>query len=265
MLTRRAMIASTASAVVAMQVRGFLQEPAITEVTEEYCGDPDLPAEAVTFNPATIASLSDVTTSGRAIFKRWEPKLPAGMLATARGLIGSSRVTTPDAISDMLALFGLPLKDKKERYVAYCAAGLSYAALDSYANSVTPGFDATKKLDTFRSLAPEIERYYFYPTVSCRDMMFAALAKRRWVPRADTPAALPKPGWVVLFDWSGRGNPNHCGIVQSATDQHVFTVEFNTSSTDAGSQRDGGAVAARKRSYDRILGFIRTDVSPPKI
>jgi hypothetical protein len=259
--TRRQMLASTAGALLLMQARGLLQEA--TEVTEHYHGDPDLPTEAVSFQPAAIRHLSEVTTTGRATFKPWDPKLPQSMLATARNFIGHSRTKTPDAITEMLRLFGLPLKDAQGKYVAYCAAGLSFAAIAAFTERVDPGFDPTKKIEVYRTLAPEIEHYYFYPTVSCIDMMFGAKAKRRWVPRDQVAAdKLPQPGWVVLFDWTGRGTPNHCGIVQSATAKNVFTVEFNTSSTDAGSQRDGGTVADRTRGYDHILGFIKTTLKP---
>lgn len=264
MPTRRTMIASTARAFMAWPLRGFLQDSPVTEVTEEYKGDPDLPVETVTFNPAAISAISDPTTSGRAVFDRYEPMLPGGMLAAARLLVGSSRTTTPAVITEMLGLFGLPLKDRNDKFLAYCAAGISFCALTAYANAVKPGYDPAKKGDVLRSLAPEIDRYYFMPTVSCPDMWNIAKGRRRWQDKAQ--GVVPKPGWIVLFDWEKRGRPNHCGIVQNATANSVFTVEFNTSQQNTqGSQRDGGVVASRTRTYEFILGYIKTDLAPPNI
>jgi hypothetical protein len=261
--TRREMMVSTLGALVGMPSRAFSQTPADTSVTEEQKGDPDLPYEMVTFNPEAIRQMSDLS-GRRATFERWESRLPAAMLASARGLIGSSRATTPERISEFLELFGLGLKDKNGDYVAFCAAGISFCALTAYANAVKPNYTINKKLEIFRSLAAEIEHYYFYPTVSCRDMGLIAQGKRRWVERKAKPEVIPKPGWIVLFDWQRRGTPDHCGIVQNATAQSIFTVEFNTSD-DGGSQRNGGAVARKTRNYNYVTGFVVTDERPRSI
>lgn len=265
--TRREIISSTASALLITPARRLLlNAQAEEDITQEYRGDPDLPDESITYSAARIRTLLEQGTSGRATFARWEPALPAAMLTTARSFIGHSRATHPEVISEFLNLFGLPLKDSQDRYVAYCAAGLSYAAIIAYTAKVEPKFDTSRKVEIYRSFSAEVERYYFMPSVSCIDMMNGAKAKRRWVARAELPSGkLPQPGWVVLFDWSGKGVPNHCGIVQNATAKNVFTVEFNTSRTNAGSQRDGGAIADRTREYGQILGFINTSMKPGPI
>lgn len=108
---------------------------------------------------------------------------------------------------------------------------------------------------------PDLEHYYFYPTVSCVDMYHIAAGKRRWFTRNVKSGDLPKPGWIVLYDWNKRGTPDHCGLVQQATKDILVTVEFNTS-TDEGSQRNGGTVAQRTRTYDYVAGFIVTDATP---
>jgi hypothetical protein len=263
MPTRREMIASTLGALVALPGRALVQTPAVTSVTEEQKGDPDLSYETVTFDPEAIRQLSDLA-SRKATFERWESRLPGAMLASARGLIGNSRTRTPERISEFLELFGLGLKDDKGNYVAFCAAGISYCALAAYANAIKPNYPIDKKREVLRSFAAEIEHYYFYPTVSCRDMSLIAQGKRRWVDRKAKPDVIPKPGWIVLFDWDKRGTPDHCGIVQNATKQSLFTVEFNTSPDD-GSQRNGGAVASKTRNYDRVAGFVVTDERPRAI
>lgn len=108
---------------------------------------------------------------------------------------------------------------------------------------------------------PDLEHYYFYPTVSCVDMYHIAAGKRRWFTRNTNSSDLPKPGWIVLYDWKKRGTPDHCGLVQQATRDNLVTVEFNTS-TGQGSQRNGGTVAQRTRTYEYVAGFVVTDAKP---
>lgn len=70
----------------------------------------------------------------------------------------------------------------------------------------------------------------------------------------------PKVGDVVFFDFtSGRdGIADHVGIVEKVNkDGTVTTIEGNTSSTESGSQSNGGCVARRIRSMSVIQGFGR--------
>jgi hypothetical protein len=260
MLTRRELLRSAASGIVAAQTPGLMQTPALE--TERQKGDPEDQYETVTYDPAQIAALSRM--SGRAIFEPWQRALPGGMLTRARTFIGNSRVKTPGQIAEFLKLFRLDLKDANGAYVAYCAAGISYCAILAFAEAAGKPLLGQQKLTTLRTLAADVDHYYFYPTVSCRDMMNIAEGRRRWISRRSQPSVLPKPGWIVLFDWERSGNPNHCGIVQNATASRVFTVEFNTSVT-TGDQRNGGVVAAKEREYDYVLGFIATDQAPPLV
>ncbi len=108
---------------------------------------------------------------------------------------------------------------------------------------------------------PDLEHYYFYPSVSCVDMYHIAAGKRRWVDVRAGANVLPKPGWIVLFDWNKQGTPDHCGIVQAATKQNLATIEFNTT-VGKGSQRNGGTVAEKIRNYEFVIGFIITDAKP---
>jgi hypothetical protein len=231
-----------------------------SESFERQKGDPDLPYETVTYDGQMIRDLAE--RSGKASFERWDSQLPSAMLIKARGFIGASRLHTPERIAPLLEVFGLALKDGDGRYVPFCAAGLSYCGLSAYADSVRGGYSAADRVKVLRQLAADVEHYYFYPTVSCNDMALIARAKRRW--RA--PDDLPKPGWIVLFDWEKSGRPDHCGVVERATQQSFFTVEFNTA-TGSGSQRNGGVVAERNRTSYRefVAGYIATDLSPTVI
>ena len=259
MLTRRQLVIGGVAAIVERAARP-LARAAPSLVTEEQKGDPDAEYEQVTFDADAIRQLSD--TSGRAAFERYEPALPRAMLAAASAFIGASRTATPERIAPLLELFGLPIKDRNGANVAFCAAGLSYCALSAYAGAVQHGVPASKRIEGFRRLAGDVEHYYFYPTVSCTDMALIAKGKRRWKPST----TVPRPGWIGLFDWKLSGTTDHCGIVQSATAQSLFTVEFNTS-TGAGDQRNGGAVADRDRTPHRkfVSGYIATDIAPGPI
>src|SRR5262249_50826609 len=146
----------------------------------------------------------------------------------------------------------------------FCAAGVSFCALIAYAAVLNKQYEKTKRLEALRKLAPDLEHYYFYPTVSCVDMYHIAAGKRRWVERKSKPDILPKPGWIVLYDWTTRGTPDHCGIVQQARKESMTTVEFNTTTTN-GSERNGGTVAEKTRTYDQVSGFIVTDAPPATI
>ena len=263
MPTRRDVLVCAASAMVGMVVHPLAQGPAPALESERQKGDAEDAYETVTYDSARISTLSSL--SGRATFEPWQRGLPAAMLTTARTFIGSSRTTTPAQIAEFLQLFYLDLKDSNGVYVPYCAAGVSFCALMAFAQAAGKPLPPKQRLAPLRMLAADIDRYYFYPTVSCRDMMNIAEGRRRWISRKAQPAVIPKPGWIVLFDWERGANPSHCGIVQNATDSKVFTVEFNTSVTAAGNQRNGGVVASKERAYDYIVGFVQTDQAPPAI
>jgi len=253
MLTRRQMITLGMMSVVPLPERLLIQPET---VTEQQKGDPADDYESVTFDPEAIRGLSQ--SAGRAVFEKWDSRLPAATVIAAKAFVGASRATTPATIAQFLALFNLPMKDAHGP-LAFCAAGISFCALTAYAKSVKPSTAIDSA--TMRKLCPDLEHYYFYPTVSCVDMYHIAAGKRRWVDHKSSPATLPQPGWIVLFDWAKRGSPDHCGLVDFATTKELLTVEFNTS-VGEGSQRNGGVVAAKKRTYDFVYGYIVTDARP---
>jgi hypothetical protein len=227
-------------------------------VTEDQRGDPGDSDEYVTFSPSAIQNI--VSKSGKAIFEAWDENLPASMIATTRQFVGRSRKTNPQEISQFLDLFNLPPKTEKGD-VPFCAAGLSYCGLLTYFNHLNGHSGLSMTPERLRALMPDLEHYYFYPTVSCVDMYHIAAGKRKWRPHDMNSTTLPKPGWLVLYDWNRRGTPDHCGLVQQATKNILVTIEFNTSVGD-GSQRNGGMIAEKTRTYDYVTGFVITDASP---
>ena len=258
--TRRAVLKAALLSAFVTPASVLAQALGNNALTEQQKGDPDLPYEKVTFDPDSIRRLA--THPGKATFETWDPHLSTKMISTARTFLGYSRTSNADQITEFLALFGLPFRDANG-YVAFCAAGLSFCALMAYANVARPGYDKTASLDLFRKLGPDLEHYYFYPTVSCVDMYHIAAGKRRWVDHKTSPTVIPSAGWIVLYDWSHRGMPDHCGIVQHATKSKLFTVEFNTV-PDTGNQRNGGTVAERTRGYEFVHGFVVTDSRPDR-
>jgi|ERR1700688_125050 len=239
----------------------FLSGQASTSTTtiELQKGDPDASYETVSFDAEAVRQL--VSHSGKATFEKWDKGLPLKMISSARSLLGLSRETTPEQISEFLALFRLPLKDD-HGYVAFCAAGLSFCALMAYTNSLKPNYDVTKRATYLRELMPDLEHYYFYPTVSCVSMYDVAAGKGRWIERRTQPSVVPKAGWIVLYDWENKGIPDHCGIISHATKDKLSTIEFNTSGASGGSQRDGGTVSEKERGLNCVKGYIVTDSVP---
>src|ERR1700733_7158402 len=140
-------------------------EPITT--TERQKGDPNAQYEKVTFNPSLINSL--VSSGGKASFEPWDKNLPSKMIASCASFVGVSRDTAPDQVSEFLALFQLPYTDSNG-FVAFCAAGLSYCALMAFTKALPANRPGANKLETFRQYLGDIDRYYFYPTVSCLDM-----------------------------------------------------------------------------------------------
>lgn len=238
------------------RLRTFGQESNPSDLTTEtQRGDPEAPKEYLTFSPSSIENL--VIKPGKASFEKWDPTISLSMISVARQFIGYSRTRNPVQISEFLALFNLPLKDKSGD-VPFCASAISYCALMAYCSALSIVTSEATRTQQLRLLMPDLEHYCFYPTASCVDMYHIAAGKRRWVAHKPNSNTVPRSGWIVLYDWDKRGLPDHCGMVESASKQSISTVEFNTSA-GKGNQRIGGAVAAPTRTYEHVLGFIVTD------
>jgi predicted outer membrane repeat protein len=71
------------------------------------------------------------------------------------------------------------------------------------------------------------------------------------------PVGEAKEGDIVFFQFDNDPQPDHVGIVTKnmKRTKTLKTVEGNTS--DKGSQSNGGAVYAKKRSYSLVMGVAR--------
>ena len=85
-------------------------------------------------------------------------------------------------------------------------------------------------------------------TASCTLLMRAAQTAGRWVTSGY------QRGDVVIYDWSGDGRPDHCGIVSAVLSGGVRAIEGNTA---VGNDSDGGEVMRRTRKNQQILGAVR--------
>ena len=67
-----------------------------------------------------------------------------------------------------------------------------------------------------------------------------------------------RPGDIVLLNFHGGKDPEHCGLILGTGDGWVSTIEGNTSySYNVGSQDNGGCVAYKTRLYRNIVGVCR--------
>lgn len=71
-----------------------------------------------------------------------------------------------------------------------------------------------------------------------------------WVGRTE-----PLPGDIAIYNWDGKGIPEHIGIVEASLGNGQFTaIEGNTS---VGNDSNGGAVMRRTRKIVQVDGFGR--------
>lgn len=71
-----------------------------------------------------------------------------------------------------------------------------------------------------------------------------------------------QPGDIVLLNFHGGKDPEHCGIVEKVTTGpilYVTTIEGNTSPGLEGSQDNGGCVARKVRYRSQIVGVCRPE------
>lgn len=241
-------------------VAGFPLHAQEGRTLEEQIGDPTAPREGLSFNPSKVEKM--VLGGSRASYAARDMAFGPNLLASSASFLGKSRAQTPERIADFLALFDLPFREGNA-FVPFCAAGLSFAAAHSYAKFLGRTITPATEIGILRDMLGEIERYHFYPSPSVWDMYYVARGKRRWADRTDAP--LPKPGWLVIYDWNKNGGANHVAVVESANASTLNTIEFNTASqTSDGSQSNGGIVTRRNRPLDStVKGYIMTDRASP--
>lgn len=76
------------------------------------------------------------------------------------------------------------------------------------------------------------------------------------------PADEVKPGDVVILNFKGTQDTQHCGIVESVIREpilQVTTIEGNTTPGLEGSQDNGGCVARKIRYRSQIVGVARPE------
>ena len=88
-----------------------------------------------------------------------------------------------------------------------------------------------------------------YITASCSALL-------NWY-NANRPSRVvktPQPGDIIIYSFG------HTGIVETVgSDGTITAIEGNTSSSDAGSQSNGGMVCRRKRTTSTVKAYIRPD------
>ena len=80
------------------------------------------------------------------------------------------------------------------------------------------------------------------------------------------PVEEVQPGDIVILNFHGKSNPEHCGLVVEARGRNAYlkTIEGNTTPGIGmeGSQDNGGCVAEKLRSYSQIVAVCRPQYKP---
>lgn len=77
-------------------------------------------------------------------------------------------------------------------------------------------------------------------------------------------AETPAPGDIVILNFHGGKDTEHCGLVINTQESKIFTVEGNT--TISGQPEDNGGIVANKTRYQRqIVGIIRPVYLPADV
>lgn len=224
-------------------------------LSEEQFGDPDVSPEALTFDPFRVQRLYG---KRKAKFQPRVKNFGEKVLAVAQRYVGKNRSNSQPEIAKFLSVFDLGFRDSKGKYVPYCAAGVSFVAALAYVEALH-GRSESVGLGQIRSILPDIDHHHFFPSPSVLDMYHVAAGKHRWRSRDDIKRI--QPGALVVFDWKKNGGANHVGIVERIEKNLVHTIEFNTSTTFSGNQRDGGQIARKTRPIDTtVKGFIATNI-----
>lgn len=88
-------------------------------------------------------------------------------------------------------------------------------------------------------------------TASCGTLLRWYSAQGQTVPKKDV-----QPGDIVILNFSGTNDTQHCGLVVEVPSWGVIkTIEGNTSI--AGSQSNGGQVCLKTRNLSQIVGVCR--------
>ena len=69
-------------------------------------------------------------------------------------------------------------------------------------------------------------------------------------------------GDIVLLNFHGGKDPEHCGLVVETYGVAIFVIEGNTSPGLEGSQNNGGCVALKQRNPSQIVAVCRPQYKP---
>lgn len=87
------------------------------------------------------------------------------------------------------------------------------------------------------------------------------------------PVEQVQPGDIVILNFHGKSDPEHCGLVEAVEDvvfrdgtydrsKRIKTVEGNTTPGEEGSQDNGGCVALKTRYPSQIVAVCRPQYKP---
>lgn len=85
-------------------------------------------------------------------------------------------------------------------------------------------------------------------TASCGTLMASAKTHQMWVTSG------LKPGDIVIYDFPRGADTDHCGIVESVSNNYVTSIEGNTA---IGNDSNGGEVMRRTRPLSQVVGAVR--------
>jgi len=236
-------------------------------------GGPNEAPEDINLTIEQIARIEDLTggipgtARDAALFEKIDPPRlfrETVQVSLEEARVGINRQSRKDRVTEYLNLFGLDFADAATgKPYAYCAAGLSWALCKAYCDQILVSegrndkFDYARRgrLEVFQYTLPIIRKLYIRPHPQVEVMAVDARDRRLWRP----PSVIPSPGWIVFYNWSGGSRGQHIGIVESASEGKLHTIEFNTS-VRSGSQINGGYVARKDRSSElhRVIGFAAT-------
>lgn len=82
------------------------------------------------------------------------------------------------------------------------------------------------------------------------------------------PVEEVQAGDIVILNFHGKSEPEHCGLVVETPVQNgrqvIWTIEGNTSASD-GSQSNGGMVCEKQRYFSQIVAVCRPQYQPEPV
>ena len=78
------------------------------------------------------------------------------------------------------------------------------------------------------------------------------------------PVSAAQPGDVVILNFSGTTDTQHCGLIWNVRKHYLQTYEGNTSPGAEGSQDNGGCVADKVRYPSQIVGVCKMTYTKKK-